>query len=89
MNEAQAKAFKIAERNQLLLTAEAFNLFNRTNFGSVNNVFAGPGGLLQGNISGLFIDPTTQVVGGQARAFTAGAGSFARRQLQLGARWVF
>jgi len=83
------KAFKIAERNQLLFTAEAFNLFNRTNFGSVNNVFAGPGGLLQGNISGLFIDPTTQVVGGQARAFTAGAGSFARRQLQLGARWVF
>jgi hypothetical protein len=83
------KAFKVAERNQLQFTAEAFNLGNRTNFGSVNNVFPGLGGLLEGNFSGQFIDPSTQVVGGVPRAFTAGAGSFARRQLQFGARWVF
>src|SRR5215472_1483386 len=93
------KKLRFNERNSLLVTAEAFNLLNRTNFASVNNQYSVVNGFVNPNSKafaaglahpqGSFIDPIANSVGGAAGAFTSGAGSFARRQLQLGARWVF
>jgi len=93
------KKLRVNERNSLLVTAEAFNLLNRTNFASVNNQYSVVNGFVNPNSKafatglahpqGSFIDPITNSVGGAPGAFTSGAGSFARRQLQLGARWVF
>src|SRR5262249_14518711 len=88
------KSFRLGERNRLQLTAEAFNLFNRTNFGSINNSYTVLGGFANPHFAsarptGRFLNPSVAAPGGAEGAFTSGAGSFARRQLQLGARWVF
>ncbi|HYX70830.1 MAG TPA: carboxypeptidase regulatory-like domain-containing protein [Terriglobales bacterium] len=89
-----SRSLKLGERVNLMLAAEAFNLFNRTNFGAVNNEcpvlngFANPAvcGVHQ---NGFFLDPITNPVGGTPAAFTAGAGTFARRQMQFGFRLSF
>jgi hypothetical protein len=64
--------------------AEAFNLTNRTNYASVNNIvgasYAGtshPHG---------FVAPATVTPGGTPLAFTS---DYAKREIQLGARFVF
>ena len=81
-------AFKIHERASFQLTAEAFNLINRTNFASVNNEvptlngFANPA-TAPVNLSGTFLNPVTVNPGGASGAFTS---ALPRRQLQLGAR---
>jgi hypothetical protein len=85
------KAFKIGERGQVQLTAEAFNLPNRTNFASVNNQvptllgFANPAAV-PFNLNGSAFDPTQFSPGGIPGAFTS---AYDRRQIQLGGRIVF
>ncbi len=70
----------VAEKSTLQFTVEGFNLFNRTNFGSVNNVvgvIAPPTQPLQGDST---LSPS------QPLGFTS---ALPRRQLQLGARLTF
>lgn len=74
-----ARGFKLTEKATLQVIAEAFNLFNRTNFASVNNVVGviGPPFDLHG-ISAL--SPS------QPLGFTS---AFPKRQMQLGVRLNF
>jgi hypothetical protein len=85
------KQFKLREKASVQLMAEAFNLFNRTNFISLNNEvsvfgagFADPS-KVPVNLSGTFVNPLVHAPGGAPGAFTSGL----RRQLQFGARVVF
>ncbi|HYA97971.1 MAG TPA: hypothetical protein VEH49_07745, partial [Methylomirabilota bacterium] len=71
---------KIAEKNSLQFTVEAFNLFNHTNYAGVNNV-VGPNFAPPFNVNG-----TNAVSPGAPLGFTA---AYPKRQLQLGARFVF
>jgi hypothetical protein len=85
---------KIGERAALLITAEGFNLANRTNFASVNNEVSPLFGLTPGfttfNVSG--IRPGTALAGGGTAtpstplAFTS---ALPKRQIQLGVRLTF
>src|SRR5262249_47661703 len=89
-----ARRFKITERTGIQFVAEAFNLFNRTNFGSVNNEYTTFNGFANPNFAapspnGFFLNSAVNPPGNAQGAFTSGAGSFARRQLQLGARLTF
>jgi len=71
---------KVAEKSTLQFIAEGFNLFNRTNFGSVNNVvgvIAPPTQPLQGDRT---LSPS------QPLGFTS---AFPKREIQLGLRLVF
>jgi hypothetical protein len=77
-----ARGFKLHERASLNFTAEAFNLFNRTNFASVNNV--DPGLVTQFN--GVETDPLHSPIGTTPFAF---ASAQLRRQLQFGVRLNF
>jgi hypothetical protein len=79
------KAFRIAEHAQLTLMAEAFDLFNRTNFASVNNEVPTLNGFadVPVHLKGRFLNPATINSGGAPGAFTS---ALPRRQLQLGAR---
>jgi hypothetical protein len=74
------RAFKLGEKASLLLTAEGFNLANRTNYASVNNIvgsaFAPPF-----NVHGTATLSPSQPLG-----FTA---AFPARELQLGLRLSF
>ena len=85
------KAFKVGERGQIQLMAEAFNLANRTNFASVNNQvptvvgFANPA-TVPFNLNGASFNPTQFSPGGIPGAFTS---AYDRRQIQLGGRIVF
>jgi hypothetical protein len=90
---------KLGEKANVQLTAEGFNLANRTNYASVNNevspVFAlpsslGGGGNMTFNVHG--IKPGAALSGGGVAspstplAFTS---AFAKRQIQLGLRLSF
>ncbi len=85
------KQFKLNEKATMQFMAEAFNLFNRTNFISVNNEvpvfgagFANPA-KVPVNLSGTFVNPLVHAPGGAPGAFTSGT----RRQMQLGVRVGF
>ncbi|MGH9544342.1 MAG: carboxypeptidase regulatory-like domain-containing protein [Terriglobales bacterium] len=75
-----SKSIKLGETSGLRFTAEGFNILNRTNYGSVNNVvgadFAPPF-----NVHG-----TASLLPSQPLAFTA---ALPRRELQLGVRLSF
>jgi hypothetical protein len=84
-----SRRFKMGERADLQLLAEGFNLFNRTNYASVNNI-VGPRfdlapGFTNFNVSGIKVDPTTTSLA-TPLAFTS---AFPMRQLQFGVRIGF
>lgn len=75
-----SRAFKLTEKASLQLMAEGFNIFNRTNFGSVNNVvgvIAPPAQPLRGDRT---LSPS------QPLGFTS---ALPKRQLQFGLRLSF
>ena len=74
-----ARRFKLTEKATLQVIAEGFNIFNRTNFGSVNNVVGliAPPFNLRGNRA---LSPS------QPLGFTS---AFPKRQFQLGVRFNF
>jgi hypothetical protein len=80
-----SRRFKISDHGDVQFLAEGFNLFNRTNFASVNNVVGPAFGLLPGfttfNVKGNSALPATAPLG-----FTS---AFPMRQLQLGLRFGF
>ncbi|HWX53337.1 MAG TPA: carboxypeptidase regulatory-like domain-containing protein [Verrucomicrobiae bacterium] len=75
-----SKSFKLGEKGQLQFIAEGFNIFNRTNFGSVNNEVPTVNGFanIPAHPSGNF--------GGSLFGFTS---ALAKRQLQFGLRIGF
>jgi Carboxypeptidase regulatory-like domain len=85
---------KLGERANLQITAEGFNLANRTNFASVNNEVGPVFGLIPGfttfNVHG--VRPGTALAGGGTATpsvpltFTS---AFPKRQIQLGLRLTF
>lgn len=85
---------KLTEKVNLQITAEGFNLANRTNFASVNNevgpLFGFQPGFTTFNVHG--IRPGTPLLGGGVAtsstplAFTS---DLPKREIQLGARFVF
>lgn len=84
------RRFKVTEHSDFTLVAEGFNLFNRLNFASVNNV-VGPTFGLPTALGGL--GATTFNVHGSPQPFTnvplAFTSAFPARQLQLGVRVGF
>jgi hypothetical protein len=81
------RAVKITEKTSVSFIAEAFNLLNRTNFGSVNNVLPGCApGTTGCKFSGFESDPLTTPIGANPLSFVSAG---ARRQLQFGARLSF
>jgi hypothetical protein len=85
-----SRTFKLGEKANLQLLAEGFNLANKTNYASVNNVVGpvfglptalGGGGATTFNVHGQ----TCQTVS-QPLCFTS---AFPKRQIQLGARFSF
>jgi hypothetical protein len=85
-----ARRFKVTEKANVQFVAEGFNLFNRLNFASVNNV-VGPNFGLPTALGGL--GATTFNVHGSPQPFTniplAFTSAFPARQLQLGLRIGF
>ena len=85
---------KLGEKANVIITAEGFNLANRTNFASVNNEVSPLFGLTPGfttfNVHGL--RPGSALAGGGTAtpstplAFTS---AFPKRQIQLGVRLTF
>jgi hypothetical protein len=85
---------KIAERLRLQITAEAFNLFDRTNYASVNNVvgpfFPFTPGFTTFKVKG--IKPGTILPDGTTAGPSTPLGftsAFPMREFQLGARFTF
>jgi hypothetical protein len=85
-----SRFFKFGEKASLQLVAEGFNILNRTNFASVNNVVgpnfglipaAGGAGATTFNVKG-----TTAVSPSQPLGFTS---AFVKREIQLGVRISF
>jgi len=77
--------YKLGEKSAIQFTAESFNLFNRTNYASVNNEVSPFFGLLPGfttfNVHGsAALSPSTPL------GFTS---AFPKRQIQLGIRFMF
>src|SRR5579871_3088920 len=86
-----SRQFKVSEKAGVQIMAEAFNLFNRTNFGSVNNVAdafcklcAAAGQTF--DQSGRSVNALNTPLGGVPTAFVS---AISRRQLQFGARLTF
>lgn len=75
-----SRQFKMTEKSNLQFMAEAFNIFNRTNFASVNNT-VGADFTPPFNVSGTMSRTPSQPLG-----FTS---ALARRQMQFGLRWTF
>lgn len=75
-----SRRFKITEGVSLQFMAEGFNVFNRTNYSSVNNV-VGPNFPPFFNVAGIVGAPATSPLG-----FTAAS---AKRELQFGVRLAF
>jgi len=74
-----SRAFKLAEKANVQLMAEGFNIFNRTNFASVNNVV--------GVIAPPFrLSGTEAASPSQPLGFTS---AFPKREIQLGLRLNF
>ena len=74
-----SRAFKLTEKTNVQLMAEGFNIFNRTNFASVNNVV--------GVIAPPFrLSGTEAASPSQPLGFTS---TFAKREIQLGVRFNF
>jgi len=75
-----ARRFKFGERARLQFTAEAFNIGNRTNYATVNNIvgaaFAPP----------FAVRGTSAVSPSQPLGYTA---ALPKRELQLGVRFEF
>jgi Carboxypeptidase regulatory-like domain/TonB dependent receptor-like, beta-barrel len=82
------RRFKLGEHANLQILAEGFNLFNRTNYASVNNIVGPTLGLTPGfttfNVQGIKVDPTQSLA--TPLAFTS---AFPMRQLQFGVRVGF
>jgi hypothetical protein len=85
-----SRSFKFGEKASLQLVAEGFNILNRTNFASVNNVVgpnfglplaAGGAGATTFNVTG-----TSAVSPSQPLGFTS---AFPKREIQLGLRLSF
>jgi hypothetical protein len=80
-----SRTFRLREKATLQLLAEAFNITNRTNYASVNNVVGSNFGLTPGfttfNVSGDATFSPTQPLG-----FTS---AYAKREFQLGFRLDF
>jgi hypothetical protein len=71
---------KLGEKYNLQLTAEGFNIANRTNYASVNNIVGA-------NFGPPFnVDGTASLSPSQPLGFTA---AFPRREIQLGVRLSF
>jgi len=80
------KTFKAGERAQVIIVGEGFNLFNRLNFASVNNV-VGPACLECSVLGRTFVqNGLSNVIPSQGLGFTS---ALAPRQFQLGARLNF
>jgi hypothetical protein len=80
------KSFRLGERAQLNFLAEGFNVFNRANFASVNNV-VGPTCPECSVLGRTFVQPGLgNVLPSQGLGFTS---AFTPRQLQFGARLAF
>jgi hypothetical protein len=80
------KTFMVGERAQVLVVAEGFNLFNRTNFASVNNV-VGPSCSECSVLGQTFVqNGLNNVIPSQGLGFTS---ALAPRQFQLGVRMTF
>ena len=83
------KRIKVGERANVQLLAEGFNIFNRTNYASVNNIVGPRFDLSQGfttfNVKGQALDPATGALA-TPLAFTS---VFPMRQFQLGVRIGF
>ena len=74
-----SRAFKMGEKASMQFTAEAFNVLNQTNFGSVNNVVGVTAPPF--NVNGLSSRGPSQPLG-----FTS---AFPKREIQLGLRLTF
>jgi Carboxypeptidase regulatory-like domain/TonB dependent receptor len=83
------RSFKLGEKASIQLTAEGFNLANRTNYASVNNIvgaaFAPPFNI-HGFKPGAVLGDGTVVSPSTPLGFTA---AFPKREIQLGARLTF
>ncbi len=80
------KAFRVGERGQLQIVAEGFNLFNRANFASVNNV-VGPTCVECSVLGKTFVqNGLNSVIPSQGLGFTS---ALIPRQIQLGVRMAF
>jgi hypothetical protein len=80
----------LGEKANLQLIAEGFNLLNRTNFASVNNVvgagFGLPTTLGGGGATTFRVSGTSAVGPSQPLGFTS---AFPKREIQLGLRLSF